>query len=120
MSSKLEQALAEAAAIEAAERAGDGAHPELPPHVRVSQPGRARSKVLQVRLNPEELAALETIAERRALPVSTVARAALLRLVAEEADPADRLTQLIEAADRIRSLADDVRTGLHGGVAPRR
>lgn len=56
----------------------------LPPHVKVSQPGHARSKVLQVRLNPEELAALEALAERRGLPVSTLARAQLLPLVAEE------------------------------------
>ncbi|MBZ4560283.1 CopG family transcriptional regulator [Mycobacterium avium subsp. hominissuis] len=56
----------------------------LPPHVKVSQPGHVRSKVLQVRLNPEELAALEAIAERRDLPVSTVAREQLLPLVAEE------------------------------------
>lgn len=55
----------------------------LPPHVRVSRPGHARSKVLQVRLNRDELAALEAIAQRRGLPVSTVAREQLLRLLSD-------------------------------------
>ncbi|WP_256250454.1 CopG family transcriptional regulator [Mycobacterium malmoense] len=40
----------------------------IPAHVKVSQPGRARSKVLQFRLNPEEMAALEASAGRRGLP----------------------------------------------------
>jgi hypothetical protein len=113
MSNKLQQALAEADEIEAAEHATDTDAP-LPAHVKVSQPGRARSKVLQVRLNPDELAALEHIAQRRKLPVSTVARAQLLRLIADETAPTDRLLQLIEAANQVRSLADDVRKDLRG------
>ena len=51
----------------------------LPSHVKVSRPGMARSKVLQVRLNPEELEALERFAAERDLPVSTVARSAIMR-----------------------------------------
>jgi hypothetical protein len=46
--------------------------------------GRGRSKTLQIRLNPEELEELERIAESRGLPVSTVAREALLNLVRPE------------------------------------
>lgn len=53
----------------------------LPPHVKVSQPGRAQSRVLHVRLNPDEFDALEAIASRRELPVSTVAREQLLKLI---------------------------------------
>jgi hypothetical protein len=68
---------------EAAELTTDPDAP-LPPHVKVSRPGRVRSKVLQIRLNPEEMAAVEAVAERRGLPVSTVAREQLLRLVQEE------------------------------------
>ena len=56
----------------------------LPDHVKVSRPGRARSKVLQVRLNPEELDALEAIAARRDLPVSTIAREQILKLLAQD------------------------------------
>ncbi|MEZ0364962.1 hypothetical protein ACAG26_14845 [Mycobacterium sp. pUA109] len=76
-----------AAAAEAAE--ADQTDRPLPPHVKVSRPGRARSRVLQVRLNPDELEALERIAERRELPVSTVAREQLLRYITAEAQAQD-------------------------------
>ncbi|ULP45937.1 ribbon-helix-helix domain-containing protein [Mycolicibacter virginiensis] len=83
MGKRLEQALAEADDIERAEADADPNAP-IPAHVKVSRPGRARSKVLQVRLNPDEFDALEEIAERRGLPVSTVAREQLLRLIAAD------------------------------------
>jgi hypothetical protein len=115
LGSRLEQALAEADEIEAAERTADPDAP-LPAHVKVSQPGRARSKVLQVRLNPEELAALDAIAERRGLPVSTVAREQILQLIADDAENQPgasgailRLGRLLVAAERIKEYADDVR-----------
>lgn len=83
MGERLEQAIAEAAEIEAVEASAvSGAPAPLPSHVKVSRPNRARSRVLQVRLNPDEMEALEQIAEQRGLPVSTVAREHLLRLVA--------------------------------------
>lgn len=76
----------------------------IPAHVRVTR-GNPRSKVLQVRLNPEEYAAIERIAERCGLPPSTVAREQLLELVADE-DAQDRpLVALVAAADRIKALA---------------
>jgi hypothetical protein len=74
-----------AAEAEAAENAPDEDDGQpLPPHVKVSRPNQARSKVLQVRLNPEEFEAVERIARRRGLPPSTVARAQLLQLIANE------------------------------------
>lgn len=111
----LKQALAEADDIENAEQTT--IDEPSPAHSKVSQPGRTRSRVLQVRLNPEELATLERIAERRGLPVSTVARGELLRIITEEAAPTDRLEQLSEAANRVRSLADDIRNDLQGNPA---
>lgn len=74
---------AEAEAAYAAQTDEDDGAP-LPPHVKVSRPGHARSKILEVRLNPEELEALEAIAARRDLPVSTVARGHLLGLIRAE------------------------------------
>src|SRR6202020_2792127 len=50
---------------------------------RISR-GNGRSKVLQVRLNPEELAELERVAAQRGLPTSTVAREAITRLIRPE------------------------------------
>lgn len=49
--------------------------------------GHARSKVLQVRLNPEEYESLARYAEERELPVSTVARAAILAQLRHGAEP---------------------------------
>jgi predicted DNA binding CopG/RHH family protein len=46
--------------------------------VRVSR-GHSRSRVLQIRLNSDELERLESVAEERGLPTSTVARALLLQ-----------------------------------------
>lgn len=43
--------------------------------------GHARSKTLQVRLNPDELEELERVAASRGLPTSTVAREAILHLI---------------------------------------
>ena len=74
---------AEAEAIAAAETDEDDGTP-LPDRVTVSRPNRARSKVLQVRLNDDEFEALEAIAARRDLPVSTIAREHLLELVRAE------------------------------------
>jgi hypothetical protein len=53
-------------------------------HVKVTR-GHPRSRVLQVRLNPDEYAAIERITERRRLPASTVAREELLRLLPRKA-----------------------------------
>lgn len=72
----------EAAAAEAARDLPDDGAP-LPPHVKVSRPNRARAKVLEVLLNPEELEELEAIAAERDLPVGTVARGELLKYIAE-------------------------------------
>lgn len=79
----------------------------LPAHVKVSRPNRARSKVLQVRLNPDEMEALEAIAARRNLPVSTVAREQLLRLVTE--DRAGGGFSFAGVADKLMELAESLR-----------
>ncbi len=111
---ELDDLLAEIAdEAEATEHTTDRDAP-LPAHVKVSQPGHARSKVLQVRLNPEELAALAAIAERRGLPVSTVAREQILRLVAAEQQPtqANPFLELLNEMSRLGGLADEVRQQL--------
>ncbi len=82
MSKRLDDLLAEIGdEAEAAE--ADQTDRPIPPHVKITR-GNPRSKVLQVRLNPEELESLERIARRRELPVSTIAREQLLRLIAED------------------------------------
>lgn len=56
---------------------------EIPAHVKVTR-GGPRTRVLQVRLNDDELAALEALAEERNLPASTVVREMILNAL----DPA--------------------------------
>jgi len=67
---------AESQAAEDAE-ARDGQLRDLS-EVRVTR-GHSRSRVLQIRLNSDELERLENLAEERGLPTSTVARALLLQ-----------------------------------------
>jgi hypothetical protein len=60
----------------------------LPPgQLTVSRPIQARSKVLQVRLSPEEFDAVERVALRQGLPASTVARERLLEMLSEDTAP---------------------------------
>ncbi|GFG71169.1 hypothetical protein [Mycolicibacter senuensis] len=115
MGKRLDEALAEADEIERADAEADAAPETLVPgHVKVSRPNRARSRVLQVRLNPDEFEALEAIAERRGLPVSTVAREQLLRLVAQDEaaqrgeTPIRAWGDLVSAMDRLRLLQPEI------------
>lgn len=106
LSERLARIAEEAEAAEA-----DQTDRPLPAHVKVSRPGHARSKVLQVRLNPDEMAALEAIAQLRELPVSTVAREQILRLIAahtSQADTWEKLTKLFLAAKQVEEYADDL------------
>ena len=70
------------------------------------RPNRARSKVLQVRLNPDEFEAIERIAADRGLPPSTVARERLLAMIREDkGGEADVATVLVDVADQLRAVA---------------
>ncbi|HUH71790.1 MAG TPA: hypothetical protein VLZ05_24680 [Mycobacterium sp.] len=80
----------------------------IPAHVKVTR-GNPRNKVLQVRLNPDEYAAIERIAQHRGLPASTVAREALLTLIDNSGAQDDRstFTGLAALAERIKAIADE-------------
>jgi len=116
MNKNLDDLLAEIGdEAEAAE--ADQADKPIPAHVKITR-GNPRSKVLQVRLNPEELESLERIARVRELPVSTIAREQLLRLIAQDhVESPHALAQLRErlagAADTILQVADTI-----AGTAP--
>lgn len=111
MSESLEDRLARIGA-EAEAGETDQSDRPLPANVDVSRPGRARSKVLQVRLNPDEFDALEAIAARRELPVSTVAREQLLKLVAELREPApgSLVAQVGAIVELAQSLQETIRS----------
>jgi hypothetical protein len=79
----------EVAAIEA------GRENPLADSAKISR-GNGRSKVLQVRLNPDELAELERVAAQRGLPISTVAREAIIRLIRPEVARTAAANRLID------------------------
>ncbi len=58
--------------------------------------GHARSKTLQVRLNPDEFAELERLAASRSLPTSTVAREAIIRLIRPEVARTAAASRLVD------------------------
>jgi hypothetical protein len=64
----------------------DAAPDPLPAHVTVTQPGQAKSVVYSVRLNPDEVAALESIARTHGVPASTLARGYITQGIAADTD----------------------------------
>jgi uncharacterized protein YbaP (TraB family) len=69
--------------------------------------GHGRTKVLQIRLNDDELTELERLAATRGLPPSTVAREAILRLLNPEAS---RRIEGRRLAAELRRFVDDFMT----------
>ena len=95
-----------AIAVEAEAAEVDQTDRPMPEHVTVSRPNRARSKVLQVRLNPDEFEAIERIAGGRGLPPSTIARERLLAMIREDRGAeADVASVLVDVADQLRAVA---------------
>lgn len=89
---------------EEAERTKNDPEPADAPSA--SRPGLARSKVLQVRLNPGEYDTLQRHAEERELPVSTIVRGWILARLDGESQGAlpGAVDQLVQDVDRIRRL----------------
>lgn len=62
--------------------------------------GHGRSKTLQVRLNPDEYAAFQALAEARDLPLSTMVRSIILVAIhAEQGTPAERIERMRHELD---------------------
>ena len=116
MSKRTDELLAaEGAAAEAFEEDQSTPYPE---NVKISR-GNPRSKVLQVRLNPDEFAAIERIADKRKLPASTVAREQLLKLIAEEASGGGEVTPavgLVAALTNMEAFSSRLREQLTESV----
>lgn len=71
---------------------------------RATRPNLAKSVTFSLRLNPEELAAVQAAAEDRGIPVSTLVRGWIVRqLAAESGAPTD-------TAAVVERLEADVRT----------
>ncbi|HEY9314597.1 hypothetical protein [Williamsia sp.] len=104
MGKKLDDALAEARELE------ENPDAIVRSDTRVT---RANGKTLQVRLTADEYAAIQELANRRALPVSTLAREVLLAYLPsgntkspDTVSLSDALTQISLWTDAIRSLPE--------------
>lgn len=72
---------------------------------RATRPGRAKSVMFSLRLNPEELAGLQDYAQAQGVPASTIARAWIVsRLAAESNGPDDTATMLDRLETDVRTL----------------
>jgi hypothetical protein len=70
-----------------------------------TRPGLARSVTFSLRLNPEELAALQDYAQAQGVPASTIARGWIVaRLAAESYGPDDTATMLDRLETDVRTL----------------
>lgn len=105
----IDRILDEAAAD--AEAAEDDLDVEIPAHAKITR-GGPRTRVLQVRLNDDELAALEALAESRGLPPSTVARELILNALdpapAQAAATRRMVGEFRQYLDTMRAAPSDV------------
>lgn len=112
----IDRLLDEAAAD--AEAAEDDIEVEIPAHVKITR-GGPRTRVLQVRLNDDELAALEALAESRGLPPSTVVRELILNALnpapAQTAATRRLMGAFKQYLDTVRAAPYDVESHYDGG-----
>mgnify|MGYP004702316357 CR=1 FL=1 len=78
---------------------------------RATRPNRAKSVMFSLRLNPDELAELQAVAEARGVPASTLVRGWILqRLTAERTTPNDTTLMLDRLENDVRVLRKLVAT----------
>jgi len=76
----------------------------IPPDARATRPNRAKSVMFSLRLNPDELTAVQDLARESDIPASALVRGWIVqRLAAERSAPTDTAT----VVDRLEA---DVRT----------
>lgn len=72
---------------------------------RATRPNRGRSVMFSLRLNPDELAAVQALAEEQDVPASTLVRGWIVRqLAAEQAGTADTTAMLDRLETDVRVL----------------
>jgi hypothetical protein len=72
---------------------------------RATRPNRAKSVMFSLRLNPDELAELQALAEARGVPASTLARGWITqRITAERGAPNDTTLMLDRLENDVRVL----------------
>lgn len=76
------------------------------PETSVSRPGQARSTVYSVRLNPEEVAGLQDLADQAGLPASTLVRSWII----------DRIRSAGASPDIRKLIHDEVQTAVRDAL----
>ncbi len=72
----------------------------IPDDAKISRPNRSRSTVYSIRLNPEEVAALQALAEIAGVPGSTLARSWIVERIREEQTGLNDAEAELHAAQR--------------------
>jgi predicted transcriptional regulator len=88
------------------------ANPDAPiaEDAKVTRPNRRRSTVYSIRLNPDEVAALQSIADAAGVPGSTLARSWIVeRIQEEEAGLCDAEAELRAAQRHLNHLQGHLR-----------
>jgi predicted transcriptional regulator len=95
MNSDIERQIAE-------EAAASEANPDapIPAGAAVSRPNRARSTVYSVRLDPDEVAAVQALADAAGLPASTLVRSWIVERVRVEQGEVGEAEAELHAAQR--------------------
>jgi hypothetical protein len=105
MSSEIQRLVAE-------EAAASEANPDapMPATSTVSRPNRARSTVYSIRLNPEEVAEVQALADAAGLPPSTLVRSWIIeRIRAEHGGTSDAEAELRAAQRHLAHLERHLR-----------
>ena len=105
MSSEIQRLVAE-------EAAASEANPDapIPATSTVSRPNRARSTVYSIRLNPEEVAEVQALADAAGLPASTLVRSWIIeRIRAEHGETSDAEAELRAAQRHLAHLERHLR-----------
>ena len=72
----------------------------IPEGAEVTRPNQARSTVYSIRLNPDEVAALQSLAEAAGVPGSTLARSWIVERIREEQSDLSDAEAELRAAQR--------------------
>lgn len=72
----------------------------IPDNAKMSRPNRSRSTVYSIRLNPEEVAALQALAEVAGVPGSTLARSWIVERIREQQTGLNDAEAELRAAQR--------------------
>ncbi len=92
------------------EASEDNRDAPIPEGAKITRPNRSRSTVYSIRLNPDEVAALQAISDAAGIPGSTLARSWIVERIQEEkAEVSDAEAELRAAQRHLAHLQRHLR-----------